>query len=226
MLLLRVDDFPGTKPEEFWRHNLDNFKRFHDVVSKYVPEYLLGVIPRHSTEEQLKWLGQQFNSIRVAMHGVNHDERFQNEFGDHLTENDIYHSICSAKIPLNDLAGPIFTYIPPHNVFDQKTCRSLKKAGIKNITGGPESPDVIGTEVVSSTAFGLKYMKSLAPLGYGRSDELLQRGSIDWLIEREKNDLTTYLCLHWTWEWNIGLDSLKEYLKQLSGVFKKFEGEV
>lgn len=209
MIRLRVDDFPGTKPDEFWRHNLDNYKRFHDIVIKRVPEYVLGVIPRHTTDDHLRWLGQQ-QEIIVALHGVHHDERFPNEFRDFQTEEDIYQALLSAKRPLDELVGPVKTYIPPHNVFDQKTCRALERAGFKNICGGPGSPPWAGSN--------LNYFYSAEPLEYGRSDELRQRGSVEYL---EKTDAV--LTLHWTWEWNIGLENLQRYLFQLEGLFAPWE---
>ena len=69
-LTLRVDDFPGTKPEEFWKHNLDNFKHFDALLEKHnVQEYTLGVIPKHTTPEHIDWLAEN-PRVRVALHGI------------------------------------------------------------------------------------------------------------------------------------------------------------
>ena len=38
-LKFRVDDFPLTKPEEGWRHNLEAFKRFNDVMVAEEQDY-------------------------------------------------------------------------------------------------------------------------------------------------------------------------------------------
>lgn len=206
-IYLRVDDFPGTKPEEFYRHNLASFKEFDKLVRSFVPSYLLGVIPKHVTYEQLEYLGNTPH-ITVAMHGIDHDERFPNEFREHLTAKDIGQALLEVRHRLDPLVGPIKTYMPPHNVFDERTLRGLHMAQFSNLTGGPESPQDI-------TLFGLRYFYSQAPLGYGRSDELLARGAVEWLKSQEE----VWLTLHWTWEVNIGLQHLEAFFSQLEGQF-------
>lgn len=215
MIRLRVDDFPGTKPEEFYKHDLSGFKRFDQVVRKYVPEYVLGVIPKHTTDEHLRWIGEN-PAIITALHGIDHDERFPNEFRDHQTIDDICKAIDCAKQRLDPLVGPVRCYIPPHNVFDLKTCQALVKSGFKSIMGGPGSPEwSINSPVVKET--GLHYCYSPAPLEYGRSDELLQKGSVGHLqnCQYKSDRQFVYLTLHWTWELNIGLQHLEAYLSQL-----------
>lgn len=209
-MIIRVDDFPGTKPEEFWRHNLDNFKRFDDVMHKHDLDYTLGVIPRYTTEEHIKWLTAN-PWIHVALHGRYHDERFPNEFRDHETEQDVYQAILSAKAPLegcNPLGIEI--YIPPHNVIDRKTVNALHRAGIQSIWGGPGSDPAV-LEYARSKGMDTIYFTD--PLEYGRSDELLQRNAQVFLREQKR-----CLCLHWTWEWNIGLESLDRFLTELGDV--------
>lgn len=209
MILLRVDDFPGTKPNEFHKHNLESFKQFDAIVKKYVPSYLLGVIPKHATSEQLLWLSQN-KYIKVALHGINHDERYQNEFGAWLTDNDVYSALLSAKLLLKCSVGyDIDTYIPPHNCFDQRTIKQLKYTGFKNIAGGPGSPQNFKSDLIN-------YLYSEHPKGYGRSDELMERGSVEWLTSR-KDDV--WLTLHFPWEINVGLEFLEKYLSQLGGFF-------
>lgn len=212
VLSIRVDDFPSTKDDEAWRHNLENFKRFHEVMQKHGQSYYLGVIPNRTTDEQLRWLGEN-PSIRVAMHGINHDERFPNEFRDHMTAADIRQALVAARIPLDARCGPLDTYIPPHNVFDPRTCLALVEAGFKRVLCGPGSHPV---EMDFGRRRGLEVIYSSEPLEYGRSDELLQRGSVAWIsTETQKRDMM--LTLHWTWEWNIGLDNLDRYLTELLG---------
>ena len=52
--MIRVDDFPGTKPAEFDRHNLESFKRFHHYLTSYddfryvLPKYCGPLIKRFS----------------------------------------------------------------------------------------------------------------------------------------------------------------------------------
>ena len=214
MIHLRVDDFPGTKPKEFREHNIDNFKRFHDVLMMAeIPQYTLGVIPKYTHLSDMLWLSSQ-DSLNIAQHGISHDENHQNEFSDILSED----QICSAlhDVKMIEFYRNVTSYIPPHNVFDGKTCRALTRLGFREIYGGP------GSHVESQDEFEwmhgkncLKFNYSKFPEEYGRSDELMKRGSIDHLLKKDES----YLTLHWTWEWNIGLDNLRSYISCLKGEF-------
>mgnify|MGYP001587547420 CR=1 FL=1 len=217
MLCLRVDDFPGTKPEEFWRHNLDNFKRFNAVLEKHQLGYTIGVIPRYTNDDQLRYLAG-LQHVEVALHGINHDERFPNEFRDHQTENDVYQAIRSAVAPLDEICGPVKKYIPPHNVIDRKTVNALHRAGFECVMGGPGS-DMEVLKYCYSRNMGHVY--STEPLEYGRSDELLQRGSVEHLRNEVNRRFPVWLTLHWTWEWNIGLENLDKYLVELKDVITR-----
>lgn len=214
---LRVDDFPGTKPEEFWKHNLDNFKRFDEVVAKYVPEYVLGVIPKHTTPQMVSYL-EQNDRCRVALHGVEHDERFPNEFRDHETTEDIFNKLVSARQPFKSCNGAfdVVDYIPPHNVVDNKTLDALKLAGFRRVFCGPGTT----TEaMVHARSIGLIVKYSPHPIWYGRSDELLSRDNAHDIIKREAGLESHVLTLHWPWEWNIGLHNLDVFLHQIAEVF-------
>jgi len=216
-VILRVDDFPGTKPEEFWKHNLGNFKRFDDVVAKYVPEYMLGVIPKHTTEEMVRYL-EGNERIRVALHGVEHDERFPNEFRPWETEEEIFNKIVSARQPFVKCNGvfDVVDYIPPHNVIDVKTCRALATAGFKRIYGGPGSDEWV---LLEARNLGMKTLASPHPLWYGRSDELLNRDHAHRNILTGHDTGEFVLTIHWPWEWNIGLQNLDVFLHQIAEVF-------
>lgn len=217
-LKFRVDDFPLTKPEEGWRHNLDSFKSFHAVMSKHGIWYTLGVIPHHVTHEQLLWLSTQ-PELEVALHGIDHDERFPNEFRDHQTQADIENSIRSVKELWDPRVGPVTSYIPPHNVIDTKTIRALKNTGFTDIFGGP------GTDIhMLEYAEGMDFRTHLSTEQnlYGRSDELFDRGVClpycRSVIEQDTSDAYgNPLCLafHWTWEINIGLSNLDKFLTEL-----------
>lgn len=215
---LRVDDFPGTKPEEFWKHNLDNYKHFDDVLAKYVPEYVLGVIPKYTTEEMVRYL-EQNSRIRVALHGVEHDERYPNEFREFETEEQIFNKLVSARQPFQKCNGAfdVVDYIPPHNVIDRKTLDALKLAGFKRVYGGP------GTEPdpwAYANEIGLKFLYSHHPLWYGRSDELFSRDKAqDVILQQAKYPGENVLTLHWPWEWNIGLHNLDVFLHTIAEVF-------
>ena len=210
-LLIRIDDFPTTRPEEeSWRHNIDNFRRFDSIFERRALRYVLGVIPRHTTDSMLRSLGGM-PCVQVALHGVTHDERFPNEFREHLTEGEVCQAILSARRPLDDLAGPVTSYIPPHNVVDARTCNALKRAGMHRLFGGPGTYAEVARY---AQGIGLEYCHSEEPLEYGRSDELLVRGAVDHLKEQLLSR-DVWLTLHWTWEWNCGLNNLEEFLLRL-----------
>lgn len=218
-ILLRVDDFPGVKPEEFWKHNLENFKVFDALLEKHgIEEYIVGVIPRYTKPEHIEWLSQN-PRIEVALHGVNHDNRFPSEFRDHETEDDIYRKLLSAKEPLKRCNGygDVHVYIPPFNAIDIKTCRALKRANFTTVLCGP------GTDRTVIDAMGdeLLFVYSRHPVWYGRSDEMLNRDSAAERIRDEIDDVKNRcVTLHWTWEWNIGLDHLDRLLREISDIFR------
>lgn len=211
-VMVRVDDYPGTKPGEFWKHNLESFKKFHEILPK---RYLLGVIPKHVSDDDLAWLGQQ-EKIEIGMHGINHDERFQNEFPDYFTQRDIETSIQTHREGLEFISKRhVRVYMPPHNVIDEKTCRALKSLGFAAYTTGPETKNDLAV---------IKRLHSEPPLEYGRSDELLERGSVAHLNEQVMtSNRVIYLTLHFPWEVNIGLDSLKSYISQIEHLIVDFD---
>lgn len=223
MLHIRIDDFPSTKVEEFYRHNLESFKRFDEVMRKHCPRgYLLGVIPRHVTHEQLKWLWEQ-EHIRIALHGVHHDERYLNEFLPHLTEQDIedriYRALCTLYPRYEDgrsksVKDMLVDYIPPHNVIDHRTVRALNQLAFRNIYGGPGTDPAVAEHARS---LRMNFHVSKFPEEYGRSDELIQRGSVEHIL-KESKERDVWLTLHWTWEHNIGLEHLDGYLGMLGDV--------
>lgn len=213
VISFRVDDFPGTKPDEFWRHNLDNFKRFDEVMRKHCADYTLGVIPRYTIERDIEWMAKN-ELLHVALHGRHHDERYPNEFREYETEETILHELTSLKGPL-DQCNPrgVDTYIPPHNVVDKKTVRALVGAGFKHLWGGPGSDRDV---MAYADSLGLQSRYYQDPFEYGRSDELIDRGSVKYITDKWTDD--SHVCLHWTWEWNIGLKSLDTYLTMLDDV--------
>lgn len=209
---IRVDDFPGTKPEEFYRHNLENFKQFHALIPK---KYLLGVIPTHASKGDILQIGAQ--DIEIGMHGIYHDERYPNEFRDYQTQIEIEKILTEQRSHMEHLSGKkVRVYMPPHNVIDKKTIFALENTGFKAFTSGPETIDL------EQIHLNIKRLHSIPPLEYGRSDELLQRGSVEYLREEAKKR-TVFLTLHWTWEWNIGLEHLKLYLSKIEDLIEDFD---
>jgi hypothetical protein len=220
MLRLRIDDYPGAKPAEFDKHNLKNFLKFYDLLDKRVgKQFLLGVIPKHTADAELIFIGALPNVV-VGMHGIDHDERFLNEFRNHLTTKDVTTKLKNSRERLQHLTKQnVDVYMPPHNIVDIRTLKACDQAGFKAFTSGPET-DLFDFD---GAPYRARELYSEAPLEYGRSDELLQRGSIKHLTDRCFAGETVYLTLHWTWEWNIGLEHLDRYLAELSGCFENFD---
>jgi hypothetical protein len=217
MIVVRVDDFPFTKQSERHRHDRESFLRFDDVLSRHLggAPYLLGAIPALSTDDDLSMLAS-LGHVTVGMHGVRHDERFPNEFLPHLTERDVHRSLSSARERLRAATGqPVDVYMPPRNVIDRRTLAACGRAGFRAFTSGPETGDVGRTT--------LARLHSEAPLEYGRSDELLERGSVGHLRRRCESGGRAILALHFTWETNLGLESLDRYLSQLAGMLGGFD---
>lgn len=209
MIKLRVDDYPGTKPDEFWKHNYQNFKSFHDIIVTKFKTYRLGVIPCHVSYKDLEHLGA-LREIEIALHGVNHDEKFPNEFREYQTQNDIEHAVHRSLNHITQSSRKIVkSYIPPHNVIDYKTINALKNCLITDIHTGPGTEM---SEMIYAEGAGLKVHDSRSPLHYGRTDEMMERGCFPFLNEQIGD---FYITLHWTWEFNIGLDSLKEFISKL-----------
>lgn len=217
---LRVDDYPYTKPEEAWRHTPQAFAAFDECIPA---KYLLGVIPgkldlfpSHSILSTGK--------IVVGMHGVHHDEDFLNEngsnefarvpFGQHgfVLKNGLIKLWRHASVKSE-------VYMPPRNTIDQLTANACNALGFKAVTTGPET-DLTVTELI--WFLGMRPLQSLPPFSYGRSDELLQRGAVEHLYESHDRGETVVLGLHWTWETNIGLGTLRTLVKELGPILEGF----
>jgi peptidoglycan/xylan/chitin deacetylase (PgdA/CDA1 family) len=223
-LSIRIDDYPGTKPAEFLEHNLRSFQKFDDVLCACVPAGVpvtLGVIPRYVGLEDLRELSQL--NYELAIHGVDHDERPDrlDEFGPvgyrFFSLEEVIRSLRREQDRFEEMTGrrPT-TYIPPHNVINNQTLIALHDLGFKRVMGGPGSEHCMPIEQLRNKCkwWELELVESQPPFHYGRSDELLQRGS----IERIAEDLRTKdvcLTLHFPWETNIGLEYLRSYLNKL-----------
>jgi len=212
-VILRVDDFPYTKPDEQWRHKLENFKKFDAILKKNgVSRYVLGVIPKLTSDDQLYYL-QSNPKIQIAMHGIQHDERFLNEFHSFKTEADITREIYD----INLLLGLTQHYIPPHNVIDRRTVNALKACGFSTIYCGPGTDRRVQ---IYAEDVGLKTYYSEHPIWYGRSDELMNRDNAVEKILNSDHNVDHVLTLHWTWETNIGLKSLDQFLNLIREVLQ------
>lgn len=210
-LNLRVDDYPGTKPKEFYRHNSANFFLFHDLIREFFPSYVLGIIPRYLGEQDIRVLRACMKQGLVpAVHGIDHDESRQDEF-DGLTTDQVIGRLGPTKGVLEHmLQCRIEDYIPPHNAFGENLTGALCYLKFKNIYGGPGTNEDVPLH-------GLEMRYSKWPTEYGRSDELLDRDdSVFCIGQKLAAGRDVWLTLHWTWEWNIGLESLRSYMYMLS----------
>jgi hypothetical protein len=214
-LTIRVDDFPGTKPQEFDRHNLDSFKEFDGVMKDCgFPRYVLGVIPGYLTAKDLEFFRDN-RRITLALHGLTHDESRLDEFGG-LMSGHIIGKVGPVRDALEMRLGRhIVDYIPPHNALGEETAKALFYLGFENVYGGPGS--IYGADV--DRIHGIPYRFSQFPWEYGRSDELLERGSVEHIVEKLKSR-DIYLTLHFPWEVNIGLENLRKYLGRLRECLK------
>ncbi len=215
-VILRVDDFPGTKPPEFWKHNLENFKKFDAVLEDHGISYVLGVIPKYTDRKMITWLAQN-ERVRVALHGIEHDERFLNEFRDHETELDISQKLTAAVDSISECNGDgkVDCYIPPHNCIDMKTARALARSGFTDLMCGPGTELPVYSQIQQSGLFeNLSFSKK--PYFYGRTDELSAIDAIfPQLSHAASSETEEVFTLHWTWEMNIGLENLRSFLSRV-----------
>lgn len=212
-ILIRVDDFPHTRGEP--QHTLAAFREFHRELNASLGgrRYLLGVIPGRCTVDDVLMLRNETDCV-IGMHGIDHDEALLdlhgNEFPPYLSRLDVRQRLTEARLGLERAVGrPCRVYMPPRNRIDQRTAGVLN--GLFELyTAGPETdPEVLGR--FQSHCF------SEFPHEYGRSDELFERGSHRELVARCESGRWPVLTLHWTWEVNIGLASMRRFLSQIPG---------
>lgn len=213
---VRVDDFPGAKDAERYRHNLTAYRRFHEVLRGLLGgrRYLLGVIPYRCLADELAFIRDEAPSldILVGLHGLDHSEKrldfYENEFAPHHTTREVARSLDAGWSHICNYAGPPGVYLPPRNRIDERTVQALKQVGFSAFTTGPETDPSI-RERHSDMC-----LHSQVPFEYGRSDELLQRGAQAHLIQECDAGRTVTLTLHFPWETNLGNDytDLKHFL--------------
>lgn len=230
MIKIRVDDFPQTKAEP--QHTLAAFREFHrELTACTGVRYLLGVIPKRCTPEDLLFLARETDCI-IGMHGIFHDEEkldlWKGEFPPYLPQREICRVLQETAVALDDAIGRrTEIYMPPRNLIDKKTIDVLFDAGFLAFTSGPETP----TDLRKSTWKGDNHIAvdcihSEPPHEYGRTDELLQRNSHLHLIEACEKDWDAVLTLHWTWETNIGLQHMREFFSKIpKKYFKDFDSD-
>ena len=217
---IRVDDFPQTRGEP--QHSLAAYRSFHNVLSEVTggKRYLLGVIPGRCNSDDLAFVRDELDVV-VGMHGTDHDEfrldkNGGNQFEPYLSSAEVRRNLQEHTVALDAaLNRHVSIYMPPRNVIDLRTLSQLLIAGFVGYTGGPE------TDFTLRGYQPLLYFHSDPPFEYGRSDEMITRGAVEYLTASSRDIILT---LHWTWETNIGFHNLREFLKQIPvDLFENFD---
>lgn len=212
VIYVRVDDFPNTKDDEREKHSLDAFRVFDKRLRESIglgKKYLLGVIPRRCTPEDILFLRNE-TDCAIGMHGIYHDEKkldqYQNEFPSFYSQKQIARNLMETADQLEQAIGrDVRVYMPPRNRIDRRTVEILQDCGFWGYTTGPE------TDPEFRKHDQLVVFDSQPPDGYGRSDELWSAGVHRQICLRGSSE-DLYLALHWTWEKNIGLSHVVKFL--------------
>lgn len=219
MIRVRVDDFPNTKGEP--QHTLAAYREFDRCLRELIgnKRYLLGVIPNRCDVDDILFLRNETDCV-IGMHGITHDEKqldlYQNEFPPFLTQKDVATHLISTVGALDEAIGrDARIYMPPRNRIDKRTVDVLHDIGFFGYTTGSETPENLRLHEL------LSVYHSEPPHEYGRTDEMLKRNSQVHLRAAGEAVLT----LHWTWETNIGLQHMRNFLGQIpKDLFVDFDG--
>ncbi len=212
MIRIRVDDFPQTKGEP--QHTLDAFRDFNrELTALTNRRYLLGVIPGRCSVEDVLMLRNETDCV-IGMHGIDHDERaldiHRNEFPSYLSQANVSERLMEAAKALEGVIGrPVRIYMPPRNLIDQRTVNCLHSCGFDWFTGGPETDQWVRQHNSD------RMIISIPPYEYGRTDELMQREAHLRIMEKSDQGHDVVLTLHWTWETNIGLHHMCDFLSRI-----------
>lgn len=212
MIRIRVDDFPQTKAEP--QHTLSAFREFHrELTALTGKRYLLGVIPKRCSVDDVLFLRNETDCV-IGMHGLAHDEHqldiHQNEFPPWIPQSQVCKLLSEARSALESAVNrPVRAYMPPRNLIDWRTMGALHESSFDWWTSGPET----GREL--RDFFGNTCVHSQPPYEYGRTDELLQSEAHLRLMEKVDHGHGVVLTLHWTWETNIGLHNMRNFLSQI-----------
>lgn len=210
MIRIRVDDFPQTKGEP--QHTLSAFREFNrELTALTGKRYLLGVIPGRCTVDDVLFLRRETDCV-LGLHGIDHDESkldlYGNEFPPYMSKLEVRRLLLESKEGLEAGVGrPVRIYMPPRNRIDMRTASVLNGA-FDWYTGGPETDFTVWQRFQTC-------ILSQFPMEYGRTDELLVIGSHDELMRRVDAGKHPVLTLHWTWETNIGLKHMREFLGRI-----------
>jgi hypothetical protein len=166
------------------------------------------------------------------MHGINHDEKkldlYKDEFGGpgfpptSASSNAILKKLRDARTKLEDNCGSrVRIYMPPRNYIGHQTIAVLAQAGFDSFTCGPGTPDGTPDNWLVPSFGEVHSIWSYFPYGYGRTDEMLERSAHEYLIAQCLSGYDTVLCIHHTWETNIGFDHMDAFFSKIGNEFFK-----
>jgi len=228
-LIMRVDDFPR------WDLHLDEFRKFHKIVSDFNIPYVLGVTPllannpldpesseiRSLTDQEIELLHMIIkDGCDIALHGLTHRTEaglgFMSEFCGISTDEAEFRIAKGIDLLVSAGLPRPRCFIPPFNTFDPSVFPLLMRY-FDIILGGPESIwHSPGTKWVSDAPESFKCC--LSPL-YGKSGFML-----DKLLELRKNWFVgNWVTFHWSWEWETGYRDLKMLLRLIAKKIKNTE---
>lgn len=231
-VLLRVDEFPHARAfDSGGRFGTDNFKRFHAVLMEAGAPYLLAITPRVSRDyldptvaesrpledaeiEQLRTLAD--DGVAFGLHGLDHrtrraSPRRHSELCGLSTEA-LGQRLDAARGTFEGLGLPTPVFVPPFNRFDASQYAVLAQR-FEVVCGGPESVRLLGFSPTPVWWGDAVYLPSYAPL-YGHAVEVAD--GVERLAALEAA-LWAPATLHWGWEMEDDLDSLRRLCQMLSG---------
>jgi peptidoglycan/xylan/chitin deacetylase (PgdA/CDA1 family) len=230
-VLLRVDEFPHARAfDSGGRFGTDAFRRFHAVLAEAGIPYLLAITPRVSRDyldpEIEEWRPLEDAEVALmrelagegvvfALHGLDHRTRHSSPrrhselcgLSVASTEERIHAALRSFAD--HGIETPVF--VAPFNRFDAAQYDVLAQR-FQVVCGGPESVRLLGFAVTPAWRGKAVYLPSYPPL-YGHATEVASE--VERLAALEA-PLWAPVTLHWGWELEDDLDSLRQLCQVLS----------
>jgi peptidoglycan/xylan/chitin deacetylase (PgdA/CDA1 family) len=231
-VLLRVDEFPHARAfDPGGRFGTDAFKRFHAVLAEARIPYLLAITPRVSRDyldpEANEWRpladseiatlrSLASNGVTFALHGLDHRTRHalprrHSELCG-LEAEALAERLDTALEVFGELGLSTPVFVPPFNRFDASQYHVLAER-FEVVCGGPESVRLVGFSPTPVRWGDAVYLPSYPPL-YGHAAEVA--AEVERLAD-VKAALWAPATLHWGWELEDDLDSLRHLCRTLAG---------
>jgi len=231
-VLLRVDEFPHARAfDSAGRFGTDDFKRFHAVLAEADIPYMLAITPRVSRDyldpgveewrplkdaevEQMRELATE--GVVLGLHGLDHRTRHDSPRRHSelcgLSVAATKERIDAARRSFADLGLETPVFVAPFNRFDAAQYEVLAER-FEIVCGGPESVRLLGFNTTPAWRGEAVYLPSYPPL-YGHAAE------VTVCVERLaalQAALWAPATLHWGWEMEDDLDSLRRLCRTLAG---------